>query len=322
MLEKQESSLRFVGSVGILILDVMSSSFKQTRIAVFVLLLLLLCGPHPISADICGDCERNGTTGLCQHPNTNCTITINGVAKAGKCKSHAISLGGFCICTPNDGTKVPLEESKGKGQKKSIGAVPPAPAVLTFELVSIPGGEGSIATVPDEFGGGLVGTDSFCGYVVLESIPTGNPQIEQIHIIEGVTVAPSITLPNGMETGSNVFEFIGPGALEGWLDRGDGTVGQFFFTAVGHLSNDLFPPGRPIQTEGEYFGVIDLTTGEIDFDTRTWDALPEPEPCEGNVLDGDINQDCFVDLLDFVQLSLDWLACTEPGNPDCITTAP
>ncbi|MBN2514223.1 MAG: hypothetical protein JXB18_14890, partial [Sedimentisphaerales bacterium] len=34
---------------------------------------------------------------------------------------------------------------------------------------------------------------------------------------------------------------------------------------------------------------------------------------------GDLNQDCYINLEDFEMLALNWLSCSNPGDPDCTT---
>ncbi|MFI4912332.1 MAG: hypothetical protein ACIAQZ_11760 [Sedimentisphaeraceae bacterium JB056] len=52
------------------------------------------------------------------------------------------------------------------------------------------------------------------------------------------------------------------------------------------------------------------------------DLLSEEDPClaliaSGGGLTGDLNNDCYVDLLDFSVFASDWLGCVHPDDPDC-----
>ncbi|MBN1845705.1 MAG: hypothetical protein JW810_08490 [Sedimentisphaerales bacterium] len=275
------------------------------------LLYLALVATAPAGAKVNGDCAVNSSTGFCQFKDKECKITVDGVSKDGKCKSHTVAtIGGVCVCTPNDGSKV--QETKANAAPSSgPGPVPPAPATIEF-IIAPPPGEGTIALVPEFLGGGMVFVPDFAGAVSMQILPGGSPDLDVVQIIGGMADAGPVMLPNGQSTGFNHFEFAGPGILEGTLDR---TTGAFFFTATGVLTNELFPPSRPIETVGQYFGLVDMATGEAQVDTTTFDLMPPP--CDGGYLPGDLNGDCYVNLLDFYIMATHWLACNEPADPDC-----
>lgn len=59
----------------------------------------------------------------------------------------------------------------------------------------------------------------------------------------------------------------------------------------------------------------DLLTAEFNFE-----FIPTPQACHDKgteYLDEDLNRDCYVNLLDFVRISLQWLQCTDPANSGC-----
>ncbi|MBW8038988.1 MAG: IPTL-CTERM sorting domain-containing protein [Planctomycetes bacterium] len=210
----------------------------------------------------------------CDNPGAACTITYDDTPYPGTCvthQEHSIPVP-HCFCLPNDanyaedvtdGHSVPYPEAPN--------SIPSAPATMTF--VISPGPTGSYAFLPPRFGGGTVNVTSFSGEVTMRLIPTGDANIDQIEVVDGAIIAPSVVLPNGQSTGVNLFEFIGPGTSLGVLNR---TTGEFYFPAKGQITNDLFPAGRPIETLGDYSGTVDMMTGEADFDTSTIDTIPPP----------------------------------------------
>jgi hypothetical protein len=40
--------------------------------------------------------------------------------------------------------------------------------------------------------------------------------------------------------------------------------------------------------------------------------------CDGEIMRGDINKDCRVDLIDFAELAGNWLRCNDPLDPACL----
>ena len=39
--------------------------------------------------------------------------------------------------------------------------------------------------------------------------------------------------------------------------------------------------------------------------------------CAGQYAAGDLNQDCYVTLVDFAIMAADWVLCNDAANPDC-----
>ena len=73
---------------------------------------------------------------------------------------------------------------------------------------------------------------------------------------------------------------------------------------------------------------VEITDGQLDlgFSNDTGNSwvinylMIEPTYCgaSGTVyLNGDINEDCYVDFKDVAELTNDWVKCTDPNNTDC-----
>lgn len=246
--------------------------FRGKRAALIVLAFFCAAfvswGPA-VNADlrdnVRGDCEIQAP-GSCKHQGWACTITVKGDAKAGKCRSqNVMTLGAICVCEPDDGTSV--EGTVGTTQ--SAGAIPLAPATVTFVVLA--GDADSVALPPDGLGEGMVEFLTGSGSITLQSSPTGDPNVDNVQVISGMFQAPSLQLPFGEWTGPNTFEMLPAGGPQGTLNR---LTGEFTFWADGQVTNDLYPPSNPIPTVGEYFGTVNMATGKASFNTRTFDYAP------------------------------------------------
>lgn len=117
-------------------------------------------------------------------------------------------------------------------------------------------------------------------------------------------------------------------------------------TICGTLGENLtvgrgFSGGHPITTFNSdlIFGISQVFpgrgfAGDVD-EIAIWDAaltpnemlylyqngIPVPPPTCQDLLShdpADLNQDCYVNLEDFVLLAKEWFLCSDPQNPECV----
>lgn len=97
--------------------------------------------------------------------------------------------------------------------------------------------------------------------------------------------------------------------------------GSEIFTIVVNAVDDAI-------VEGDHSGTIShtITSDDASYTVLTFDdvavTIEDNEPYCGDsntiYLLGDLNRDCYVNLLDIAELALEWMMCTDPADPLCI----
>lgn len=240
-------------------------------LAVVVMASLALLPAPDALAELGGNCEllapEFGNPGLgCKGEGDACTI--NGAA--GKCTNmkRPIESVIYCVCSP-DGEEVPEEVeatavadsalATGCGSEATFHIDESAPHIVDIAFKTADGGE-------------VVRIESFTGSFGVSTHPTADPDRCRLTIEWGDFTAPSFKLPDGTETGVNVYTF-GPDAdSAGVLDL---STGKYRASARGHISNALYPD---LPTRGTYRGTVDFDAGSITIDTTTLDLVDGDDP--------------------------------------------
>lgn len=125
------------------------------------------------------------------------------------------------------------------------------------------------AAIPDFLGGGSVLLSNFTGTITvsLEPIPADSNQMV-ITVNSGTFTAPSVRLPNGIETGPNTLTFGPASQSDGLLNM---TTGEYTASATAKIVNVLFPGGFPVR--GSYSGIYNSSTDRISLRSQSTDSF-------------------------------------------------
>lgn len=225
-----------------------------------------------VQAELKGDCTLRapqfGNPGLgCANEGAACTI--NGAA--GKCTNmkRAISSLIYCVCSP-DGTKVP-EEVEAKAVART--ALPKECGfTATFDIDESAPHIVDIA-FPRGMGKKVVRLEAFSGSFSVTTVPLADDASQcQITIEAGEFVAPSFLLPDGRNSGLNIYSFASDNGSTGTVDL---STGKYNASANGRISNGLY---SNLPTIGTYRGTVDFDAGTITIDTTTLDQLGQATP--------------------------------------------
>lgn len=259
-------------------------SIRRTGALLLALVALLAFSAPTADAELGGDCKLKapgfGNPGLgCNGVGDACTINGN----AGKCTNmkRRISSLIYCVCSP-DGKKVPEEVEATAVADTAL--EPGCGQTATFHIdESLP----HIVDIAFKEIEEVVRLESFSGSFTVTTSPLAEDADARtesgevvatpasrcaISIENGEFVAPAFVLPDGRDTGVNVYTFGPANGSAGVLDL---TTGKYTAATSGLISNALYP-GLP--TEGTYRGTVDFADGTITIDTTTIDRVDLVEP--------------------------------------------
>ena len=229
---------------------------------------VLLGQAGAVRAELNGDCALEGrlNPGLgCSSSSKGKPCTIKGTAGTCTNMKRPIEDLYYCVCLPAD-NKVP-QEVEGKATTtasvtKSCGMTatfqidPSAPQIID-------------AVLPQSLGRQVVRFQEFSGWFTVSTRPIpGNPNACSLVIQQGQIKAPSATLPDGTQSGTNTFVFGPPDLSGGTLDLKSGAYTAF---AAGVISNSRV---GLISTAGSYRGTFDFATASVSLDSTTLDTYP------------------------------------------------
>lgn len=135
-------------------------------------------------------------------------------------------------------------------------------------------------------------------------------------IVETGTI--SLLYPNGLETlkGGSIATIL-------WTSQGTLTSMRVEFSLDGGSTwQEVYPPN--VGNTGSYdwlVPIVDSTNCLVRVASRSnptvWDSSNSPFKIYRCTLDGDLNGDCAVDMVDLAIMALDWLQCANPYDPTC-----
>jgi hypothetical protein len=247
----------------------------RTTTVLLALCALVAFTAPTAQAELGGDCKlkapRFGNPGLgCNGVGDACKI--NG--KAGTCTNmkRKISSLIYCVCSP--GGEVP-EEVEAKAVADAA-LEPGCGQTVTFHIDESAPHIVDIAFAASEE---VIRLEEFSGSFTVTTSPLDDADDRcALSIDSGEFVAPPFALPDGRDTGVNVYTFGPAEDSSGVLDL---TTGKYSAATNGMISNALYPS---VPTAGTYRGTVDFAAGTITIDTTTLDQLevvePEPLPAE------------------------------------------